>query len=56
MTQSAGIIVSVESPLVVEDIKQFINQLPGCKLIFVTVKPDLLFVVTEQQYRGGQQP
>lgn len=55
MAVSAGIIVSIESPIVTEDIKQALSRIPGCKLIFITVKSDRLFVVTEKEYRGGMQ-
>lgn len=57
MQQSVGIILSVENPILVEEIKATLNQLPGVKVIFITCRNDKkLYVVDSSEFvsmKGG---
>jgi len=57
MKQSVGIILSVENPLLINEIQTLLKQIPGVNLIYITNRNDKkLYVIDEiefNSFKGG---
>lgn len=57
MQQSVGVILSVDNPILVDEIKKILSKVPGVKIIYVTIRNDKkLYVVDSSEFidlKGG---
>lgn len=59
MLQSVGLILTVENPLLVEEIRTLLQQMPGVRIIYTTIRNDKkLYVIDSSEFeklKGGVQ-